>query len=120
MKYCFALSILFLTAFQADAQRIRRLLIFTDDSTNVKMLTQRQWLEADKEGVEKRDIWIAVFHDPKTFRRMYEHYDVGRAEFYLILLDKDGTEKIRSEEMVPVKELFEVIDGTVVQKGDGG
>ncbi len=119
MKYCLALAILFLTAFYADAQRIRRLLIFTDDSINVNMKTQRQWLEADKKGIEDRDIWIAVFHDPKTFRRMYEHYHVGRAEFFLILVDKDGTEKIRSEKLVPLKELYEAIDGPVVQQIGG-
>ena len=120
MKYCFTIAILAFTTLHADAQRIRRLLIFTDDSTNVKMTTQRQWLEADKAGIEKRDIWIAVFDDPKTFRRMYEHYNVSRAEFYLILVDKDGTEKIRSEELVTLKQLFEVIDGVAAQKLDGG
>lgn len=115
MKYCFILAILFLTALSAEAQHIRRLLIFADDSTNVNLKTQRQWLETDKKGVEDRDIWIAVFHDPKTFRRMYDHYGVGRSEFYVILVDKDGTEKIRSEELVTLKELFEVIDGPVVK-----
>ena len=122
MRYfiLFFLFFLFSLSSNVDAQRIRRLLIFAEDSTNVNMKTQRQWLEADKKGVEARDIWIAVFHDPKTFRRMYEHYDVGRAEFFVILVDKDGDEKIRSEELVTLKELFEVIDGVVVKKEDGG
>ncbi len=125
MKYCFTLIILFLAFCHADAQRIRRLLLFSDDSTNVNLTTQRQWLAAEKQGVEDRDIWIAVFHDPKTFRRMYEHYDVGRAEFYLILVDKDGTERVRSEELVPVAELFKAIDNPPAsqvefqQKGGG-
>ncbi|MEO1258833.1 MAG: DUF4174 domain-containing protein [Bacteroidota bacterium] len=115
MRYFIILAILFFVTSHADAQRIRRLLLFSNDSTNVMLKTQRQWLESDKKGVEDRDIWIAVFHDPKTFRRMYEHYDVGRAEFFFILTDKDGTEKIRSEELVTLKELFDVIDGKVVQ-----
>ncbi len=115
MKYCLALAFLFVSVVGADAQRIRRLLIFAEDSTNVEMKTQRQWLEADKKGVEDRDIWIAVFSDPKTFRRMYEHYQVGRAPFFVVLIDKDGAEKIRSAELVPLKELYEVIDGPVVK-----
>ena len=115
MKYFIVLAILFFFSSDADAQRIRRLLIFASDSTNVEMKTQRQILEADKKGVEGRDIWIAVFHDPKTFRRMYEHYDVGRAEFFVILVDKDGAEKIRSEELVTLKELFEAIDGELLK-----
>ena len=111
---------LFFLSSDMDAQRIRRLLIFSNDSTNVQMKAQRALLEADKQGVEQRDIWIAVFHDPKTFRRMYEHYDVGRADFFLILVDKDGEEKIRSEELVPLKDLFGVIDGTVIWKEEDG
>lgn len=114
------LLLFFLFAQDTEAQRIRRLLIFTSDASNTMMKTQREWLEAEKKGVEDRDIWIAVFHDPKTFRRMYEHYNVGRADFFVILVDKDGTEKIRSEELVTVKELFEVIDGEVVQRVPGG
>ena len=115
MKYFIVLAMLFFLSSHADAQRIRRLLLFTNDSTNVQLKTQREWLESDRKGVENRDIWIAVFHDPKTFRRMYEHYNVGRAEFFFILVDKDGTEKIRSEELVTLKELFDVIDGKVAQ-----
>ncbi len=114
------LAILILAFCAADAQRIRRLLLFSDDSTNVNLITQRQWLEAEKKGVEDRDIWIAVFHDPKTFRRMYEHYHVGRAEFYMILIDRDGTEKLRSEELVPAAEIFEVIDAIPSQQAETG
>lgn len=111
MKYCLLLVFLFLANVDVDAQRIRRLLIFTNDSSNVDMKTQRQWLEAEKEAVEARDIWIAIFHDPKTFRRMYEHYDVGRAPFFLVLIDRDGTQIIRSEELVSVKDIIATIDG---------
>ena len=120
MKYLLLTIFFFLAHDGVTAQRIRRLLIFTNDSANVMMKTQRRWLEAEKKAVEDRDIWIAVFHDPKTFRRMYEHYGVARTEFYLILIDRDGKEKIRSEELVPAKEIFEIIDGTFVQKDKGG
>ncbi len=120
MKYCFILAILLFVCYSADAQRIRRLLLFSDDSTNVNLITQRQWLEAEKKEVEDRDIWIAVFHDPKTFRRMYEHYHVGRAEFYLILIDKDGTEKLRSEELMPAAKIFETIDALPAQQAETG
>lgn len=114
------LTFLFFLSSNVDAQRIRRLLIFANDSTNVQVKTQRELLESDKKGIEDRDIWIAVFHEPKTFRRMYDHYDVGRSDFFIILVDKDGEEKIRSEELVTLKELYEVIDGVVVKKEDGG
>lgn len=120
IKFTSALAFLFLLAFSADAQRIRRLLLFADDSTNVKLKTQRQWLEAERQGVEDRDIWIAVFDDPKVLRRMYEHYDVGRAPFYVVLVGKDGEVKLRSEELVPARDLFELIDSPPQKQAGAG
>lgn len=110
MRYFLAIA--FLVFFQnlADAQRVRRLLIFAADSTVTEVQTQRKWLEAEPKGVEERDIWIAVFDDPRTFRRMYDHYEVGRIDFHLVLVGKDFTVKFRSDEPVPAEKLFEVID----------
>lgn len=68
----------------------------------------------------KRDIWIAIFADARTFRRMYDHHDVDRDEFTLILMRKDGTEQFRSEKPVPLKELFELIDLTPAQATEIG
>jgi Domain of unknown function (DUF4174) len=93
-----------------QAQGVRRLLLFVGDTTNTDLKLQRQWLRADSAGVVQRDIWIAVFADARTFRRMYDYHDVDRDEFTLVLLRKDGTEQFRSEKPVPTKELFELID----------
>lgn len=112
MKYLLPVILFSIAAFlpASGAQSVRRLLLFAGDSTDVSLATQRAWLQADSSGVEKRDIWIAVFTDPKTFRRMYEHHGADRHEFTLILMEKDGTEKLRSETPVSAKELFELID----------
>lgn len=110
MRYFLAFAFLFIWQNQADAQRVRRLLLFAADSTVAEVKIQREWLEAVPEEVEDRDIWIAVFDDPKTFRRMYEHYEVGRVDFHLVLVGKDFTVKFRSDEPVPAEKLFEVID----------
>ncbi|GEM_PF-2689885 len=116
MKY-FATIFFFWVFFtvSAEAQGVRRLLLFAGDSTNTDLKLQRQWLEADSSGVVNRDIWIAVFADARTFRRMYDHHDVDRSEFTLVLMRKDGTEQYRSEKPVPTKELFELIDNPPVQ-----
>ncbi len=111
MKYF--TTILFLLVFSAvslQAQGVRRLLLFAADTTNNDLKLQRQWLQADSAGVVQRDIWIAIFVDARTFRRMYDHHDVDRDEFTLILMRKDGTEQFRSEKPVPLKDLFGLID----------
>lgn len=99
---------------------MRRLLLFAGDTTNADLQLQRQMLQADSAGVVNRDIWIAVFADARTFRRMYDHYDVDRDEFTLVLLKKDGSEQLRSEKPMPLKELFELIDKTPAQATEIG
>jgi hypothetical protein len=99
-----------LAAVQANAQGVRRMLLFAGDTSNADLKLQRQWLRADSAGVVQRDIWIAVFNDPRTFRRMYDYHDVDKDEFTLVLLRKDGTEQFRSEKPMPTNELFQLID----------
>ncbi len=99
-----------LAANQANAQGVRRLLLFAGDTTNTDLKLQRQWLRADSAGMVQRDIWIAVFADPRTFRRMYDYHDVDKEEFSLILMRKDGTEQLRSEKPMTTKALFDLID----------
>lgn len=103
-----------------QAQGVRRLLLFAGDSTNADLQLQRQWLMSDTVGVEQRDIWIAVFADARTFRRMYDHHSVDRDEFTLVLMKKDGTEHFRSEKPVPLKDLFEIIDSPPAQATEIG
>ncbi|MBK9016509.1 MAG: DUF4174 domain-containing protein [Saprospiraceae bacterium] len=111
MKYFTTiLFILFFSAVSLQAQGVRRLLLFAGDTSNTDLKLQRQWLQSDSAGVVQRDIWIAIFADARTFRRMYDHHDVDRDEFTLVLMKKDGTEQFRSEKPVPTKELFELID----------
>ena len=103
-----------------QAQGVRRLLLFAGDTTNTDLRLQRQWLQSDSAGVVKRDIWIAIFADARTFRRMYDHHDVDRDDFTLILMRKDGTEQFRSEKPVPLKGLFELIDSLPAQATEIG
>ncbi len=104
----------------SQAQGVRRLLLFAGDSTNTDLQLQRQWLMSDTAGVEQRDIWIAVFADARTFRRMYDHHGVDRDEFTLVLMKKDGTEHFRSEKPVPLKDLFHLIDSPPAQASEIG
>jgi hypothetical protein len=121
MKYFTAiLFLLFFATGKVEAQGVRRLLLFAGDSTNADLKLQRQWLQADSAGVVQRDIWIAIFADARTFRRMYDHHDVDRDEFTLILMRKDGTEQFRSEKPVPLKDLFELIDSPPAQATEIG
>ncbi len=112
MKYLALLLFLISLAFSSpsQAQNICRLLLFAGDSADISLKTQRYWLLSDSSGIEKRDIWMAVFTDPKTFRRMYDYHNAAYQGFTLVLLGKDGEEKLRSDQPVPTKELFQSLD----------
>ncbi len=101
-----------------QSQGVRRLLLFAGDSTDLALKTQREWLQADSAGVEKRGIWIAVFTNPKAFRRMYEHHGATHHAFTLVLMGKDGEEKLRSGQPVSTKELFDFLDSLPVPQSD--
>lgn len=120
MKYLLPLFLFSVMTFlpSCQSQSLRRLLLFAGDSADVELKTQREWLQADSVGMVDRDIWIAVFTDPKTFRRMYEHHGAARHEFTLILMGKDGTEKLRSAKPVPAKELFDLIDAMPMRQAE--
>ena len=122
MKYLLPLILVSFAAFlpASQAQSVRRLLLFAGDGADMDLKTQREWLQADSLGVEERDIWIAVFTDPKTFRRMYEHHGANRHAFSLVLMGKDGAEIFRSEKPVATKELFELIDAIPVRQVEIG
>ena len=110
MKYLFAASFFLLFCLRAESQTIRRVLLFAADSSNIDLKTQRQMLRADSAGIIARDIWVAVFTAPQKMRRMYEHYQVDRGGFALLLIGPGGAEEFRSEEPLPAEKLFEIID----------
>ncbi|MCB0522715.1 MAG: DUF4174 domain-containing protein [Lewinellaceae bacterium] len=116
MRYLLAFFLMLALYGSAYSQRTRRLMLFAVDSTNTELLQQRAWLEAEREGVEARDIWLAIFTDPKKFRRMYEYHGVGRADFTLVLIGKDGLEKLRLEKAMPAKDLFDFIDAMILRQ----
>ena len=120
MKYLIT-TLLFLLAATlpaCQAQQDRRLLQFAYSDKDPNLITQRNWLHADSLGVVERDIWIAVFTDPKTFRRMYEHHGAARDAFTLVLIGKDGTEKLRSDKPLPARELFDFIDAMPMRQAE--
>ncbi len=120
MKYLLPLILFVFVAClsETQAQSVRRLLLFAGDSTDLNLKMQREMLQSDSLGVEERDLWIAVFTDPKTFRRMYEHHGAPRHEFSLILIGKDGAEKLRSDKPVTTTELFELIDAMPMRQAE--
>jgi predicted transcriptional regulator len=100
----------------------RLLLIFTSSVENEQYQKQVTELKNKQEGLKDRD--MKIFHlvsndrsfvDDKTIntndvRRLYKKYKVKEKGFAVILIGKDGTEKLRKQDALSTEKIFSVID----------
>ena len=84
----------------------RVLLIFGDPTTD-KFQAQKTILAGNPEGLEDRDM---VILEPPQTNTLAERYKVDPKNFTVILVGKDGGEKLRQEEPVTLDQLFGLID----------
>lgn len=83
-----------------------RVLILAADAEHEELALMISRLEVNKDGLKERDL-IVYAVDPQ--HELAKTWDVSKP-FTLILVGKDGTEKLRSHKAVEVETLFETID----------
>ena len=100
----------------------RLLLVFSPTPHHNNYQTQLQMLESDTAGLGERD--VLVFHiledgngevgeqpiSAAEAERLARSYKINPAGFTVLLIGKDGTEKLRQQEPLEVTELFSIID----------
>jgi hypothetical protein len=70
--------------------------------------------EASK-AVEDRDLEPVII---KQGNALYKQYRVKQKEFTVILIGKDGTEKYRAGKVIPLHNLFAIIDAMPMRKAE--
>ena len=101
----------------------RLLLLFAADDQSRDFTRQINLLTEAKAEVTERDLKTyrihpdhAVHPSGKTLsanfsKRLYEKYEIGQeVGFAILLIGKDGTEKLRAREVVPPQRIFRLID----------
>jgi len=101
----------------------QRVLIITAVSpTNVGYKEQNQILNSGKKGMKERDLviyrlytdhWLDPSKSPlneKQAEAIYDRYDIPRNTFSVVLIGKDGGVKMRKNDLVTTKEIFDLID----------
>ena len=100
----------------------RIVLIFTPNSTNTMYQNQLRTFLNHRSGFEERDlITFQLFGKGKgklseqtlsseNVQELYRQFGIGKNEFTVILIGKDGSEKLRTTDLLPVRKLFSVID----------
>jgi hypothetical protein len=90
------------------------LLIYADSAANAQLLKQQQLLEINAAGLKKRDIQIKVYlksASPEEFRAKHI-----QANFTVILVGKDGGEKLRTTDVLMPRKLFATVDAMPMRK----
>lgn len=93
----------------------RQLYIFGKEKNQLLVQQQLQLLNAETDAVMERDIKIIVVEKEN---QLYQKYALKTAQFTVILIGKDGTEKYRTEKLLQTKELFALIDAMPMRKAE--
>lgn len=100
----------------------RVLLVFAPSENNASLKSQNRMLAASKPGLAERDmvIWHLIHDNYVSINRarrpnlatapFYKYYKVNPNSYTVILLGKDGGEKLRKQSHVTSGELFSLID----------
>ena len=100
----------------------RILLVFAPSDDHDLLEMQVKVLEADKSGMEERDLITYIVLKDKTLQdektifsakltqELRDQYQIGVEGFAVILIGKDGGEKLRTDGILSLKSLYQTID----------
>ena len=106
----------------------RVLLVFSPNTFNADYRDLSSDLKKAKAGIQERDLEVfyaleqrsasakgQILPDEVT-QSLRAQFDVSTSDFAIILIGKDGTEKLRADKSISTKELFEEIDSMPMRK----
>lgn len=106
------MTLLLSTGLLEQSSKDRKLFIFCQEQNEV-LAQQLQLMNEDKAGLEERDIKIVVVEKGNL---LVKRFKVKAAEFTVILVGKDGTEKYRTNKLLQPAFLFAIIDAMPLRK----
>jgi hypothetical protein len=104
----FQLLLLTLLSTYTSVSDKRMLLIFADKASNPALKEQMQTLKADTKGLAERDVEIHTYYGDRDVK-MFQDKKI-RSNYTVILVGKDGGDKMRATSPVTLKTLFSTID----------
>ncbi|WP_424963476.1 DUF4174 domain-containing protein [Ekhidna sp.] len=106
-----------------------RVLIFSAASpTNIGYKRQDQIMSKGKKGMKERDLIIYRLYDDhwldhkdellseKQAIAIRKAYAIPEGKFMVVLIGKDGTVKMRKDDIVSTREIFQLIDSMPMRK----
>lgn len=103
----------------------RILLVFAPDPQDQHLMDQLSLLNASRAGLVDRDLKVIVVN-PKSntslptadSKHLYQVYKVEKDTFRVVLIGKDGTEKLRTNQPILPIDLFRIIDAMPMRQSE--
>lgn len=93
----------------------RELILLAENLSDPTLLRQQVILKADPEGLTERELVVTVLTPQSNYQR-YHQLKKNRKGVFVILIGKDGGEKLASEKPVTLVELYGLIDSMPIRK----
>lgn len=108
-------------------EKARPLLIFAPTAKDIRLIDQTGVVQANQKAAEERKLVAIAVPEKgevsigKTLEgdeagKARQRFHVGPGEFVVVLVGKDGGEKLRSAKPLPFKRLTDAIDGMPMRK----
>ncbi|TLU99525.1 DUF4174 domain-containing protein [Dyadobacter luticola] len=115
MKIIFGIMVATLIA----AESPRQVLLFYTNSGLTKQKSQMAIFDAHQKDMIERDINVQRFPFSGKNLSAWKKWDIdSTASFTFILVGRDGSEKLRSSEVVSAEKLFGLIDAMPMRKNE--
>ncbi len=89
----------------------RVILLFAPGENDPQLQNQEHRLEAEQKALDERDIKVfALTGTSGEVRTLRDRFHVADSRFVLLLVGKDGGEKLRKEHTIASEEIFQIID----------
>ena len=111
-----ALLLLTVLSGYSHFQDKRLLLVFADKEGNAQLNTQQAIFKADPNGLAERDLEVRIYYADRD-KALFEKKKI-KAGFTVILVGKDGGDKLRSTKPLSLKTIFYTIDAMPMRQSE--
>ncbi len=93
-------------------------MLFADTKENETLLKQLKLFKTDTKGLDNRDLKISVKIFNKENETIFRSRKVSKNDFKFILIGKDGNEKLNTNKLVSLNELYNIIDAMPMRQSE--
>ena len=90
--------------------RKRAIIIYAPDGSEKQLARQEQLLRSHQAELEERDVTQILLRTPAENLEVADRFQLAGSTFTLLLIGKDGGEKLRSDEIVSPERICGLID----------